>query len=116
MQLIAERALRAVLDLEDIHYALTWREGRLESEGWIRTREGTPFGGWLERTAKREPLSPTELAELRVDDGINGELDALEAGGKVASETMVELRSAKLALDRMVYLARIAQGIEGESL
>ena len=72
--------------------------------------------GWLERAIGRETLSPAERAELHIDKGIDSDLDTLESGGGVESKTMIELRSAKLALDRMVYLARIAQGIEGGAL
>ena len=72
--------------------------------------------GWLQRAIGRETLSAAELTEVNVDKEIDRDLDALEAAGGVESKTMIELRSAKLALDRMVYLARIAQGIEGGEL
>ena len=72
--------------------------------------------GWLQQVIGQKPLSPAELAELHVDKEIDDDLDTLEKGGGVEQKTMIELRSAKLALDRMVYLARIAQGIEGGAL
>jgi len=52
---LAARAVDAVSDITDIHYALTWHDGRLESEGSIRTREGSAFRRWLLGRAGGKP-------------------------------------------------------------
>ena len=48
-------AIRAAKGIDSIHYACTWREGRILTEGWVRTLERSALRGWLERAGKPAP-------------------------------------------------------------
>jgi len=61
VQTIADVALEGVLGVEDVHYALTWRGAKIESEGWIRSREDSSLQRWLNRL---EPNPPSDLMGL----------------------------------------------------
>ena len=61
VRLLAAKVVRAIADLDDVHYALTWRNGKLESEGWIRTLERSDLRKWLEA---RKGTKPNGLIDL----------------------------------------------------
>jgi len=106
---LAARAIDAVADINEIHYALTWREGRLESEGSIRTREGSAFRRWLEARAGGRPngligLLP-ERAFWMVESGgtsaaLDGDVAAFLDGalGEGAGDALLLLLSPSYAL------------------
>jgi hypothetical protein len=64
VKILAGRVLKAATDFDDVHYALTWRDGRLESEGWIRTLERSELRKWLEA---RKGTKPNDLIGLLPD-------------------------------------------------
>lgn len=55
LRLLAGKVLGAVSDVTDVHYALTWRAGTLESEGLIRTKDGSALRRWLEARGGAKP-------------------------------------------------------------
>jgi hypothetical protein len=59
--------LEALEGVEDVHYALTWRDDRLESEGWVRTLPDSSLRRWLNRLG---PSKPTDLMGLFDGDAV----------------------------------------------
>ena len=109
LRVVAAKTLEGVLGVENIHYALTWRDGRLESEAWIRSREGSSLRRWLARYGDAKPGSPMGFLPQRAfwmveSSGSTASLDADvealldEAFGAGAGRALLLLLSPSYAL------------------
>lgn len=106
---LAGRVFEALPDVTDIRYALTWRGGRLESEGWIRTRDGSALRRWLDRRAGGKPddlmgLLPARSFWMVESSGSSADLDGDvaaildESFGEGAGRSLLLLLSPSYAL------------------
>ncbi len=106
---LAARVLAGVSDVTAIHYALQWRNGKLESEGWVRTAERSPLSLWLDGRGGRKPnelmgFLPARSLWMVESSGISATLDADiaalldEAFGAGAGSSLMLLLSPGYAL------------------
>ncbi len=109
VRMLSKKLVASVSDVTDLHYALGWRNGKLESEGWVRTVERSPLSLWLESRRGGKPnelmgFLPARALYMVESNGVAATLDADigalldEAFGAGAGASLLLLLSPGYAL------------------